>query len=87
MITEEFLHKTCRCFSGGQKSTGFNEENKTASKSVIRQPPRTGGGSEGALRMEIAAFETPPDQVKIAAFWMPHHMDIAVPDQMKIAAF
>ena len=37
--------------------------------------------------MEIAAFETPPDQMKIAAFWMPHHMEIAAPDQMKIAAF
>ena len=37
--------------------------------------------------MEIAAFETPPDQVKIATFWMPHHMDIAVPDQMKIVVF
>ena len=37
--------------------------------------------------MEIAAFETPPDQMKIAAFWMPQHMDIAVPGQMKIAVF
>ncbi len=27
------------CFSGGQKSVGFNEENGTASKSVLRQPP------------------------------------------------
>ena len=37
--------------------------------------------------MEIAAFETPPDQMEIAAFWMPHHMEIAAPDQMKIAVF
>ena len=29
------------------------------------------------LRMEIAAFETPPDPLEIAAFWMPHHMEIA----------
>ena len=45
------------------------------------------GRSGGALRMEIAAFETPPDQMEIAAFWMPHHMEIAAPDQMKIAVF
>jgi hypothetical protein len=45
------------------------------------------GRSGGALRMEIAAFETPPKQMKIAVFWMPHHMEIAASDQMKIAVF
>ncbi len=45
------------------------------------------GRSGGALRMEIAAFETPPDHIKSATFWMPHHMEIAAPDQMKLAVF